>query len=63
MPKELHGHLTVELAAQIGQRLQVKKLVITHLFHAYKEDDILQEAKDYTYGECLVAKEGVQIDL
>ncbi|HZG15014.1 MAG TPA: MBL fold metallo-hydrolase [Candidatus Bathyarchaeia archaeon] len=63
MPKELHGHLTVELAAQIGQKLQVKKLVITHLFHAYKEDDILQEAKDYTYGECLVAKEGVRIDL
>ncbi|WP_134687106.1 MBL fold metallo-hydrolase [Brevibacillus migulae] len=62
-PKELNGHLTVELAAQAGQQLQVKKLVITHLFHAYKEEDILEEAKSYTYGECLVAKEGMQIVL
>lgn len=62
-PNQLSGHLSVELAARIGQKLKAKSLLITHLFHEYDEEEVYQEATDYTYGQCLVARVGLQIEL
>jgi ribonuclease BN (tRNA processing enzyme) len=62
-PPVLDGHLSVELSSQIGQKMKVKRLLLTHLYPDYTEEEVLREAKDYTYGECLVAKVGLQMQI
>jgi ribonuclease BN (tRNA processing enzyme) len=62
-PANPNGHLTVRQAAAVAEQLQCRALLITHLFPAYQEDEVLAEATGFTRGICHVARVGWSMDL
>lgn len=61
-PNKPSGHLSVRQAAQIANDIKAKLLLITHLFHNTKEEDVYEQAS--SYGElCYVAQIGLQIEI
>ncbi|MGD8191113.1 MBL fold metallo-hydrolase [Brevibacillus ginsengisoli] len=62
-PQGPTGHLSIIQASQIAQELQAKKLMITHLFPAYKLEEIRAEMQGFTYGEKLIAEIGLQLQI
>jgi ribonuclease BN (tRNA processing enzyme) len=62
-PQHPTGHLSVEEAAQIAQSLKVGQLMITHLYHGYRDEEVLAEASAYTHGPCLLAKAGLHVQV
>jgi ribonuclease BN (tRNA processing enzyme) len=65
MTKEtkVEGHLTPGLAAKIGQKAGVKRLVITHLFPHVYQTDIEGEVKKEFSGEFSLAGDGMEIEI
>jgi len=58
-PKQPTGHLSVRQAAALAEANRCGELWLTHLFYAYQEDELLQEAMAYQAGICRVARSGL----
>ena len=51
-------HMSGRLAGLLAQRSGAKKLLLTHLWYEYNENEILNEAKQAFDGDIEIAKEG-----
>ncbi|MDZ7260582.1 MAG: MBL fold metallo-hydrolase [candidate division KSB1 bacterium] len=54
---KIPGHLTPSLAGRIAQQAQCKKLVLTHLYPACDEVDMVAECKKVFEGDIVVAED------
>ncbi|MFY0542693.1 MBL fold metallo-hydrolase [Brevibacillus sp. H7] len=62
-PSQPNGHLSVRQAAEVAEKLQCRSLMVTHLYHTYRSDEVLAEAAAYTCGRCYAAEIGLQLEL
>lgn len=62
-PAQPNGHLSVKQAAATAEKLGCRSLLLTHLFHEYREEEVRAEAGEYRHGICHVAKIGLQIEV
>lgn len=62
-PKTANGHLSVRQAAELAEGLGCRSLLITHLFHTYRQEEVEKEASAYMRGMCHVASIGLQLTL
>lgn len=63
LPKVPRGHLSVRQAAELAEALSCCSLMITHLYHAYEEEEVRKQAEAFTMGPLHVARIGLQISL
>lgn len=61
-PEKPNGHLSVRQAAEWAERLSCRSLLLTHLYHAYEEEEVRKQAESYTAGPLYVARVGLQIE-
>jgi ribonuclease BN (tRNA processing enzyme) len=63
MPDEakLDGHLTPVLAARIGRRAGVRKLVLTHFYREVTSLDILSRVREVFAGQVVLAEDRMRI--
>ncbi len=60
---EEHGHMTAKQAAELANRSNVKKLVLTHFSARYKNTRELEEDARNCFGNVLCAKDFMKINL
>jgi ribonuclease BN (tRNA processing enzyme) len=58
---KLDGHLTPVLAARIGCRAGVRKLVLTHFYREVTAVDILSRVREVFAGKVILAEDGMRI--
>jgi ribonuclease BN (tRNA processing enzyme) len=60
---KVEGHLTPGLAAKIGRKAGVKRLILTHLYPHVYQTDIEGEVKKEFSGEFSLADDGMEIEI
>lgn len=60
---KIEGHLTPEIAAEIANDSNVKKLILTHFYPEIYDSDCLENAKKLFENEILIAKDNMTIKI
>lgn len=55
--QEMEGHLTPSLAGEIAREAQAKRLVLTHLYPACDEADVIAQCRKVYDGEVILAED------
>lgn len=63
LPSKFDGHLTPDQAGEIGDKANVKKLVLTHFYPEVEKIDIKKEAAKHFKGEIVLAKDLMEINI
>jgi ribonuclease BN (tRNA processing enzyme) len=61
--KEIEGHLTPSVAGRIALESHSKKLLLTHLYPACDQFDILKQCREVFQGETILGEDLIKIKI
>lgn len=62
-PRKVAGHLTPSLAGKIAREAACRRLLLTHFYPLFQDQDILAACRREFSGEIILAEDGMQIVL